>query len=75
MAIEKVRQYFAQYGLDDRILEFSESSATVALAAAALHCEEARIAKTLSFRTQNGCILVVTSGDCRIDNHLSLIHI
>ena len=69
MAIEKVRQYFAQYGLDDRILEFSESSATVALAAAALHCDEARIAKTLSFRTQNGCILVVTSGDCRIDNH------
>ena len=69
MAIEKVRQYFAQYGLADRILEFSQSSATVALAAAALHCEEARIAKTLSFRTQNGCILVVTSGDCRIDNH------
>ena len=68
MAIEKVRQYFAQYGLADRILEFSESSATVALAAAALHCDEARIAKTLSFRTQNGCILVVTSGDCRIDH-------
>ena len=49
MSIEKVKAYFAQYGMQERILEFPVSSATVELAAEALHCEPCRIAKTLSF--------------------------
>ena len=68
MAIEKVRAYFRQFGMEDRILEFNVSSATVALAAEALHCEPCRIAKTLSFLVDGHAILVVTAGDARIDN-------
>ena len=68
MAIEKVRAYFAAYGMADRILEFDESSATVALAAQALHCEPCRIAKTLSFLVDGNPILIVAAGDVRIDN-------
>ena len=68
MAIEKVRAYFASYGMADRILEFDESSATVALAAQALHCEPCRIAKTLSFLVDGNPILIVAAGDVRIDN-------
>lgn len=68
MAIEKVREYFKQYGMEDRILEFSVSSATVELAAEAAGVIPARIAKTLSFQDDEGCILVVTAGDAKIDN-------
>ena len=68
MAIEKVRDYFKNYGIDNRILEFETSSATVALAAKALGCEEAKIAKTLSFHIDNDVILVVMAGDVKIDN-------
>ena len=49
MAIDKVKAYFRQFGMEERIQEFDTSSATVELAAAALHCEPQRIAKTLSF--------------------------
>ena len=68
MSIEKVRNYFKKLGIEDRIREFDVSSATVALAAEALGCEGKRIAKTLSFETAEGCILVVAAGDARIDN-------
>jgi len=68
MAIEKVRQYLKQWQADSRIREFDVSSATVELAAAALSCEPARIAKTLSFAVGDRCILIVTAGDARIDN-------
>ena len=68
MAIEKVKAYFYPLGLADRIQEFSISSATVALAAQALHCEECRIAKTLSFHLADKTILIVTAGDMKIDN-------
>ena len=68
MAIEKVRAFFAKHGMANRILEFSVSSATVELAAAALGCEGCRIAKTLSFALQDGVILVVAAGDAKIDN-------
>ena len=54
--------------MEDRILEFDVSSATVELAAAALHCEGARIAKTLSFHVGEQAILIVTAGDTKIDN-------
>lgn len=68
MAIEKVRAYFNQYGIADRVQEFDVSSATVELAAQALHCEPCRIAKTLSFMVDGHAILIVTAGDAKIDN-------
>lgn len=68
MSIEKVKEYFKKYNLEDKILEFDVSSATVELAAKALNVEPARIAKTLSFKQEKGCILIVCAGDMRIDN-------
>ncbi len=68
MSIEKVRKYFDSFGIADKILEFSESSATVELAAQALGCEPARIAKTISFYGENSVILIVAAGDAKIDN-------
>ena len=68
MSIEKVREYFKSVGIDSRIKEFSESSATVELAAHALGCAPERIAKTLSFKLKDDCILIVTAGDVKIDN-------
>ena len=68
MAIEKVNEYFKKYGMEGRIKEFDVSSATVELAAQALHCEPCRIAKTLSFMVDNDPVLVVTAGDAKIDN-------
>ncbi len=68
MAIEKVKAYFNKYGIEDRIQEFPVSSATVELAAEALHCEPCRIAKTLSFMIPEGPILIVAAGDAKIDN-------
>ena len=69
MAIDKVREYFAQWNMQDQILEFEVSSATVELAAQALHCEGCRIAKTLSFLVGEESVLVVAAGDARVDNH------
>ena len=68
MSIERVRAYFEQMGVADRIQEFDVSSATVELAAQALGCEGKRIAKTLSFLTDKGAILIVAAGDVKIDN-------
>ena len=68
MAIEKVKEYFRQFGMEDRVQEFDVSSATVELAAEALHCEPCRIAKTLSFQVNGEPILIVTAGDTKIDN-------
>ena len=69
MAIDKVREYFRQFGLEDKILEFDVSSATVDLAAQAVGVEGARICKTLSFKDKDGgCILIQAAGDARIDN-------
>lgn len=68
MSIEKVRTYFRALGIESRIREFDVSSATVELAAGALGVAGARIAKTLSFLVGDGCALVVTAGDAKIDN-------
>ena len=68
MSIKKVKDYFKQYDMDTRIQEFSVSSATVDLAASALGCEPERIARTLSFLVNGQAILVVTSGDAKVDN-------
>ena len=68
MSIEKVKAYFARLGLEDRVLEFDVSSATVELAARAVGCEPCRIAKTLSFLVEGRAVLVVAAGDAKIDN-------
>lgn len=68
MYYEKARAHLQKYGLADRIKLFDVSSATVALAAKALGTEESRIAKTLSFMTEEGPILIVMAGDCKVDN-------
>jgi prolyl-tRNA editing enzyme YbaK/EbsC (Cys-tRNA(Pro) deacylase) len=69
MAIERVREYFRKFGIEERIMEFEVSSATVELAAEAVGCEPGRIAKTLSFMVEEHPILIVAAGDARIDNH------
>ena len=68
MSIEKVKNYFKKFGLENRIIEFDTSSATVELAAAALNCQPERIAKSLSFILKEKAIIIVTGGDKKIDN-------
>ena len=69
MGIAEGRAYFRELGLEDRVQEFTVSSATVELAAAALGVEGARSANTLSFNNGDGCMLILAAGDARIDNH------
>lgn len=69
MSLKKVKQYFHQYQMDDRIIELDESSATVPLAAKALHTTEERIAKTMSFMVGDQINLIVMAGDVKVDNH------
>ncbi len=68
MAIDKVKEYFKQFGIENRILEFDVSSATVELAAQALGCEPERIAKSLTFKVNDECIMIIAAGDVKIDN-------
>ena len=68
MSIERVKEYFASRGMGERVIEFTVSSATVDLAAAALGIPGARIAKTLSFLVNGAPVLIVCAGDARIDN-------
>ena len=68
MSIEKVKAYFTQFGMEERILEFPVSSATVELAAQALNIAPSRIAKTLSFNVNGNPILIVAAGDARVNN-------
>lgn len=68
MSINRVKEYFHKLGMAERVMEFQVSSATVELAAIALNCEPARIAKTLSFAVKERYILIVTAGDAKIDN-------
>ena len=68
MSIQRVKDYFRTLGMEDRVLEFDVSSATVDLAAQALGCAPCRIAKTLSFLVDGAPILIVAAGDAKIDN-------
>ncbi len=68
MSIEGVREYFGQYGIENRILELDHTSATVELAAQALGCKPSDIAKTMSFLVGEQPIVIVLAGDKRIDN-------
>ncbi|MDQ0204823.1 YbaK/EbsC family protein [Pectinatus haikarae] len=69
MSIDNVKAYFSQLGRADSVMEFPVSSATVAEAARAVNCDEARIAKTLSLKLNDKAILIVVAGDKKIDNH------
>lgn len=69
MSIEKVREYLKEWHIEDKILEFDVSSATVELAALALNCEPARIAKSIALKAaDDSAILIVAAGDAKIDN-------
>ena len=68
MAIDKVIEYFKQYGMEDRVIEFDSSSATVELAAKVLNCQEKDIVKSMAFMTSDGPIVIEVAGDARIDN-------
>ena len=68
MRVDAVRQFLAEHGLGDDYREFSVSSATVELAAKAIGCEPGRIAKSLTFLTKAGPVLIVVMGTARIDN-------
>lgn len=68
MSIEKVKAFFKEKGIEDRVREFDVSSATVELAAQALGCEGCRIAKSMSFKIDEKAIIIVTAGDVKIDN-------
>ena len=69
MAFDIAKTHLEKYGFGDRIQEFAVSSATVELAAQAVGCEPAHIAKTLSFMTTEGPVLIVAAGDAKVDNH------
>ena len=68
MAIDKVKAYFKTFGIEDQILEFDVSSATVELAAQAVGCEPAHICKSLSFKIEERTILILAAGDAKVDN-------
>ena len=68
MSLEKAREYLKKYNFDDKIMEFKDSCATVEEAAKAINCKEQEIAKTLSFIVNDKPILIVTSGDSKVDN-------
>ena len=68
MSMDKARAHLRRYGLEDRIIELADSSATVELAAQALGCAPEHIAKTLSFVDGEGALLILAAGNARIDN-------
>ncbi len=68
MSAENARKHLEKYNLADKAVEFAESSATVELAAQLIGCEEAMIAKTISFYVNEDAVLIVAAGDTKIDN-------
>ena len=68
MSIEKAKEHLRKKGYLDRLIEPEESSATVELAAEALGCAPAQIAKTLSFLVGEEAVLILAAGTARIDN-------
>ena len=68
MSIERAKSYLKQFGLDDKVIELSNSTATVNEAAAALNTAPGKIAKTLTFYSNVKCLVIIAAGDARIDN-------
>ncbi len=69
MSLERVKDYFKKYGIENKIIELESSSATVKEAASSIGCLEGEIAKTLSFQLSDRIILIVMAGDSKLDNH------
>ena len=68
MSIENAREHLRKWNVEDRIQEFDTSSATVELAALAVGCEPARIAKSMTFKVEDHAVMVVAAGDVKVDN-------
>ena len=68
MSLVKAKEYLKKFHLDGNVIEFHESTATVREAAEALGCKDAEIAKTMGFLVDDSPILIVASGDKKIDN-------
>ena len=68
MAFLQAKNWLKKFNLEENIIQFSESTATVHEAAGALKCDEAQIAKTMAFLVNDEAILIVASGDKKIDN-------
>lgn len=68
MSIEKAKTYLQQLDLGDKIMEFTVSSATVKDAAVAVGCTEDEIAKSLTFLIDDEPIMILASGNSKIDN-------
>ena len=68
MSVNRAKEHLKKYGLDKRLVEVTSSTATVELAAEAIGCIPARIAKTMSFKLAERTFLIVTAGDAKIDN-------
>lgn len=68
MAFDIAKEHLNQFSLGGRVQVFDVSSATVDLAAQAVGCEPAHIAKTLSFMVDGAPVLVVAAGDAKVDN-------
>ena len=68
MSIDSVRDFLKSSAPDAVLIEQTASTATVAEAAKALGVEPARIAKTIALSSGNAQLLIVASGDARIDN-------
>lgn len=68
MSLENVKNFFSEYGLQDRIVEHDSIGDTVAHAAQTLNCKEAQIAKTMTFFVYDAPILISMAGDAKVDN-------
>ena len=68
MSFIKAKEHLQKFGLDNKVMEFTVSSATVAEAAKAINCKEEEIVKTLSFILDDKAILIAVAGDMKIDN-------
>jgi prolyl-tRNA editing enzyme YbaK/EbsC (Cys-tRNA(Pro) deacylase) len=68
MSLESTKEHLKKYNMEDRIMIFETSSATVKEAAEAIHCKEQEIAKTMSFLVEDDPIVIVVAGDVKIDN-------
>jgi len=68
MSLETTKNHLKKYHMEDRIMIFDTSSATVKEAAEAIHCKEQEIAKTMSFLVEEDPIVIVVAGDVKIDN-------
>ena len=69
MRVNEIKTFFLQHGLQDHLLTFDQSSATVELAAKAVGCAPEHIVKTLVFKTKMGPVLICAAGNVRVDNH------